>query len=58
MSAVSYNDLCEAIANADQQLDAFRNRRALASLMMSEATPRIDAIAAFDVEIAEMQADR
>jgi hypothetical protein len=58
MNPVSYNEMCEAIANADKQLAAFRNRRALDSLRKNEAKPMLDAIAAFDAEIAGMQADR
>jgi hypothetical protein len=51
---------CEAsetlIEQADRQLAAFRNRRALDSHMKREAQPRLDAIAALDREIAEEQA--
>jgi len=49
-------DATKIIEQADQQLAAFRNRRALDSLGKREAQPKLDAIAALDREIAEEQA--
>ena len=52
-------DATQIIEQADQQLAAFRHRRALDSLMRIEAKPRVDAIDAFEAEIAsEQEEDR